>query len=216
MYRLLRNAGVLAMVAQPLASPTSAQGFGGEVRAMVAFSTVNREALATVDRLTGTAVGLDAGVRLGRFELTLRYLQGSLESSTDQTASDLVQGALALQVRPIDFLTVGIGPQARSYISEGGTERWLTWEGRLGVDTWLLRPTLRSALVLSYALGGSVNTGSAFSRGGSLEGRLEVRIPRTPLWAAVGYRVEHGSLGGATGTDTLEEFLLSVAVGRRR
>ncbi|MDH3289769.1 MAG: hypothetical protein OEO20_16415 [Gemmatimonadota bacterium] len=214
MCRLLQNVSVLAMVAHALASPTAAQGFGGEVRAVVGFPTVNREALATVDRLTGTAFGLDAGVRFWRLELTVRYLQGPLESSIDQTKSDLVQGTVALQVRPIDFLTVGIGPQARSYISEGGTERWLAWEGRLGVDTWLLRPALRSALVLSYALGGSVNTGSAFSKGGSIEGRLEARIPRTPLWAAVGYRVEHGSLGANTGTDTLEEFLLSVAVGR--
>jgi hypothetical protein len=214
MFRPLGTAGVFALVAHAFASPTAAQDFGGEVRAVIGFPTVNREALATVDRLTGTAFGIDAGVQLWRLELTVRYLQGSLESSIDQTQSDLVQGAVGLQVRPIDFLTVGIGPQARSYISEGGTERWLTWEGRLGVDTWLLRPALRSGLVLSYAMGGSVNTGSAFSRGGSIEGRLEARIPRTPLWAAVGYRVEHGSLGGTTGTDTLEEFLLSVAIGR--
>ncbi len=214
MDRLIRSAVVLAAVASTFASPISAQGFSGSARLVVGPSTVNREILATVNQLSGTLFGLEAGVRLSRLELTARYLQGQLESSDGQIESDLVRGGLWLQVRPVDFLGVGIGPQARSYVSDAGTERWLTWVGRLSVDTWLLRPTLRSSFLLSYALGGDVNTGSDFSQGRSLEGWLEARIPRTPLTVAVGYRVEYGSLGGDTGADTLEDFLFGVAVGR--
>lgn len=216
MNAVLRCAVVLAAVAQALPASIAGQGFGGEFRAAVGFPTVNRENLATVDRLSGTVFGLEAGVRWWRVELTARYLQGPVESSVDQSQSDLVQGAVSLEVWPVEFLVLGLGPQARSYVSDAGTERWLTWEGRLGIETWLLRPILRSSLALSYALGGDVNTGSEFSQGRSVEGWLEARIPRAPVSVAVGYRVEYGTLSGNAGTDTLEEFLLGVAVGRWR
>ncbi len=210
-----RAAAVIVALVPALTTPIAAQGFGGSARAVVGFPTVSREVLTAVDRLTGTVFGLEAGMRLWYVEVNARYLQGPVESDTDQARSDLVQGAVWLEVRPLEFLVLGIGPQARSYVSDAGTERWLTWEGRLGVDTWLLRPTLRSTLALSYALGGDVNTGSDFSQGRSLEGWLHANIPRAPVSVGIGYRVEYGSLGGNAGTDTLEEFLIGVAVGRR-
>ncbi len=189
------------------------------VRGLVSVPGVERAQAATTAQLSGTTIGLSGAVRLSFLELAARYLQGSIEQSQGSSSQDLVEGELQIRARPLGFIRplrsfwIGIGPHARSYV-EGGTERWLVWEVRGGLDAWLLPGSLSASLELALGLGGSVNSGVAFGSASGVEGGVDFRIPRTPLFLGIAYRVDQMSLEGDTRTDTVEHFLVRAGIGR--
>ena len=206
-----------ALVAFAAMITTAAEGqsrFGVGATGMVGFPSVQHDLGAVTEMLSGTTFGGDGYVRLAFVELFGRYLQGSIESPEVDRAQDLIEGALSLRVRPIAPLSVGFGPRARSFVEGGGTQRWVTWEVRAGLDTWLFPRILRSAVEVSFALGGSESGGGSFGAGKAVEGNLEVRIPRTSLYFGVAYRVDQVSADGDARRDTVEQFLLSLGIGR--
>src|SRR2546421_8618136 len=43
----------------------------------------------------------------------------------------LIEGALLVGFRPVEWLTLSGGPHARAYAASGQTQRWLFWELRV-------------------------------------------------------------------------------------
>src|SRR5206468_7124086 len=113
---------------------------------------------------SGAVVGLTANARYGRFELGVRYLQGSLQTR------DLVEGAAALRFVTTPWLTLQAGPQIRRYGTPFGAERWVTWQVGARTDVPVVGRSVRGHAMLWRALGVSVNVppGSGSATGGEL------------------------------------------------
>lgn len=210
-----RAALTLAALAALTAGDAAAQSrFGFGAAGMVAFPNVRHEIGTAVETLSGTTFGGGVYVRYAFVEIGGRYLEGSIENAEAGRTQDFVEGAAALLVRPIRPLSVGFGPRARSFIEGGANERWVTWEARVGLDTWLFPRVLRSAIEVSLAFGGSESGGASIAVGKGVEGGLDLWIPRTPLFVGVAYRVDQARLDDDARRDTVEQFLLRVGVGR--
>lgn len=210
-----RTALTLATLAALTAGESAAQsrlGFGAA--GMVGIPTVRHDLGSGGETLSGTTVGGTAFVRFAFIEVGGRYLEGSIENAEAGRTQDIVEGAAVLLVRPIRPVSLGFGPRARSYVEGGGTERWVTWEARAGLDAWLLPRVLRSTIEVSLALGGSESGGASIAAGRGIEGGLDLWIPRTPLFVGVAYRVDQARLDDDTRRDTVEQFLLRVGIGR--
>src|SRR5256885_6441584 len=84
------------------------------------------------DQLTGTVLGGQGAVALGRVELALGYLQGKIgPEGAGARGQDLVEGVALLGVHPAPWLRIAAGPHVRSYMLTGGTQlRWVFWELR--------------------------------------------------------------------------------------
>jgi hypothetical protein len=190
-----------------------------QVRGLVSVPGVERAQPASTAQLNGTTIGLSGAFRFSFLELAARYMQGSIKQSQGSSSQDLVEGELQIRARPLRAIRalrgfwVGFGPHARSYV-EGGTERWLIWEARAGLDAWLLSGSLTASLELALGVAGSVNSGVAFGSASGVEGGVDFRIPRTPLFVGIAYRVDQMSLEGDSRTDTVEHFLFRAGFGR--
>ena len=210
-----RTALALVAFGVLVAAEANAQSrFGFGVSGLIGFPSVQHDVGGVVETLSGTTVGVGAYVRFASVEVGGRYLQGSIDDAGAGRTQDLVEGAAALLVRPVRPLSIGFGPRARSYVEGGGTERWVTWEARVGLDTWLFPRVLRSAIEVSLAVGGSESGGASIAAGKGVEAGLDLRIPRTPLFLGVAYRVDQVRLDGDTRQDTVEQFLLRVGISR--
>lgn len=206
---------MLATLAALAAGESAAQSrFGFGAAGMVGIPTVRHELGPAVETLSGTTFGGGAFVRFAFVEVGGRYLEGSIENAEAGRTQDIVEGAAVLLVRPIRLLSFGFGPRARSYVEGGGTERWVTWEARVGLDAWLFPRVLRSAIEVSFALGGSESGGASIGAAKGVEGGLELWIPRTPLFLGVAYRVDQARLDDDTRRDTVEQFQLRVGISR--
>src|SRR5256885_14554205 len=88
------------------AAPCSAQGLvpaGG-------LSIVSTRVRGT-DQLTGTVLGGQGTVALGRLELALGYLQGKIgPDGSGARGQDLVEGVALLGVHPAPWLRLAAGP----------------------------------------------------------------------------------------------------------
>src|SRR5437870_5887395 len=133
-----------------------------------------------VDQLTGTVVGGQGDVALGRLELALGYVQGKIgPEGASAPGQDLVEGVALLGVRPASWLRLAVGPHARSYTLTGGTQlRWAFWELRARV---------------SGAFGGSAGGGCVAVWGG-LGARVDVCAGLGPAWGGGGGW--EGGMGG--------------------
>src|SRR2546430_3927824 len=109
------------------ATPCGAQG----LVPAAGLSIVSTRVRGT-DQLTGTVVGGQGSVALGRLELTRGYVQGKIgPEGAGARGQDLVEGVALLGVRPAPWLRVAAGPHVRSYMLTGGTQlRWVFWELR--------------------------------------------------------------------------------------
>lgn len=211
MKRRVRVVLVLAAVVLAPDRVAAQSRFGGELRGLVSVSALERTQSGIAAELDGTLIGGGAAVRFAFLELRGRYLQGTVEQEGGTTAQDLVDGDLQLRVRPVRFLSIGFGPHARSYV-EAGTERWLVWQARAGLDVWLVPNVVRGALDLALGLGGNVNSGAEFGAGRGVTGGLELRVPGTPIFVGVGYSLDRLSLRDDTRVDTVEQFLVRAGV----
>lgn len=182
----------------------------------VGFSNVTQKTTADTAQLSGTVIGLDAAVRFWRAELRGRYLQGGMELDGGGQSTDLVEGELMLGVWPVEKLALRFGRRARSYVTPSGTVRWLYWEARARFETDLNSDgSLWSYVEGWYALSGSVSSAAdAFGNGVGLEGGVALLIPSTPLRVRLSYRMDQGTLNEDIRTESVEELLLTVGIGR--
>src|SRR6266850_2402951 len=126
---------------------------------------------------TGSTFLGEGALSIGRLQLTVSYLQGTLDPDGTLGASrPLVEGTVLLGVRALDWLTLETGPHARAYTLTAGTERWLFWE-------------------LWRVVAADVNVPESFDHGQGCESGMIVRLARSPLEGPTDYRVEHGVLG---------------------
>ncbi len=217
MRRRASLAALTLCVSLPLASAAGQGRF--YVGALVGAGRLDAElggAGAPRDELTGAIFGFEGRATIWKVELDLRYATGTLEADQSQLALDLVEAELLVGVRPISWVTLRVGPHARSFTPEsGGTDRWLFWEVRGRVEPAVLAPQLRTYFEIWAALAGDVNFGSGFGGGRGLEAGLMYRFRGAPFWGRVGYRVDRGSLENGARKDSVQELLLVVGVGAR-
>jgi len=168
------------------------------------------------DELTGALFGFEGRASIWKLEVDVRYVTGTFEADGSRLALDLVEAELLLGVRPISWITLRVGPHARSFTPEsGGTDRWLFWEVRGRVEPAVLAPQLRTYFEIWAAVAGEVNFGSGFGGGRGLEAGLTYRLRQAPFWGRIGYRVDRGSLESGARKDSVQELLLVVGVGAR-
>src|SRR5256884_2493132 len=99
--------------------------------ASVVWTRVQSQVPAGAEDFAGNAFLGQGAVGLGRLQLSVSYLQGTLNRDGAFGASrDLVEGTVMLGARPLTWLTLETGPHARAYTLSAGTQRWLFWELR--------------------------------------------------------------------------------------
>src|SRR2546430_3366171 len=141
------------------ATPCSAQG----LVPAAGLSIVSARVRGT-DQLTGTVVGGQGTVALGRLELALSYLQGKIgPEGGGARGQDLVEGVALLGVHPAAWLRIAAGPHVRSYMLTGGTQlRWVFWELRARASGAFVGSEARGHVELWRALSARVNAPGAF------------------------------------------------------
>jgi hypothetical protein len=205
--------GIVALLLVP-ASGHAQSGFRGSISGFLGLPTVERQGADTVSG-SGTLVGVEGVVGLGPIEIAGRYAQGSVRGDAVEDQRDLVEGEIVLRGRPLPFLWIGIGPYARSYVFETlGTERWLTWEARVGFESALGTEMLRAHLDVAYAIGGSAEPGGSLQGARRIEGGIGFRLPRTPVELGAAYRIEQADIENELATDIVEQLVLRVKLGR--
>ena len=170
-----------------------------------------------VDQLTGTVVGGQGAVALGRLELALGYVQGKIgPEGASAPGQDLVEGVALLGVRPAPWLRLAVGPHARSYTLSGGTElRWVFWELRARVSGAFVGSAGRGYVELWRAVSASVNAPEPFDHAQGGEAGMVVHLARAPLELRLGYRIDHAVLGGGTRLETVDGVVIGVGLSRR-
>ncbi|PYO28887.1 MAG: hypothetical protein DMD73_04055 [Gemmatimonadetes bacterium] len=170
-----------------------------------------------VDQLTGTVVGGQGDVALGRLELALGYVQGKIgPEGASAPGQDLVEGVALLGVRPAPWLRLAVGPHARSYTLTGGTElRWVFWELRARVSGAFVGSAGRGYVELWRAVSASVNAPEPFDHAQGGEAGMVVHLARAPLELRLGYRIDHAVLGGGTRLETVDGVVIGVGLSRR-
>jgi hypothetical protein len=169
------------------------------------------------DQLTGTVLGGQAAVALGRFDLAVGYVQGKVgREGASARGQDLVEGVALLGVRPAPWLSVAAGPHARSYTLTGGSQlRWLFWEVRARVSGAFVGSAGRGYVELWRALSASVNAPESFDHAQGGEAGMVVHLARAPLELRLGYRIDHAVLGGGTRLETVDAVVIGVGLAPR-
>ena len=170
-----------------------------------------------VDQLTGTVVGGQGAVALGRLELALGYVQGKIgPEGASAPGQALVEGVALLGVRPAPWLRLAVGPHARSYTLTGGTElRWVFWELRARASGAFVGSAGRGYVELWRALSATVNVPEPFDHAQGGEAGMVVHLAHAPLELRVGYRIDHAVLGGGTRVETVDGVVIGVGLSGR-
>ena len=206
---------LLAAMLVALAAGTTLAGAQGLVPAG-GLSIVSARVRGT-DQLTGTVLGGQGAVALGRVELALSYVQGKIgPEGAGATGQDLVEGVALLGVRPAPWLRLAVGPHARSYTLTGGTQlRWVFWELRARASGAFVGSAGRGYVELWRALSASVNAPESFDHAQGGEAGMVVHLARAPLELRLGYRIDHAVLGGGTRLETVDGVVIGVGLSSR-
>ena len=180
---------------------------------------VGGSALRIRDLSNGSTATLTSGVPsgeafawFGRFVVEGYYAQGGLTSETGAATRDFVEGRLLAGYRVLTPLTLKAGPHARSYVLGSGTRRRLFWELRASVETPVAGSFAIARLDLWAALAGQSNISEQVDHARGGEAALAIHIPRSPIWAKLGYRVERAQLDSGTRADTVEGLIFALGV----
>lgn len=198
------------------AGPAAAQRLAGSI-GFAAGSVRARSRVGAADELaTGAVIGGEAGLRLGRVTVDLAYLQGTLSPDTGSAESrDYVEGDAFLSVMTVPGVVVSVGPHARAYITTTGTQRWLFWTARLRGERALIGSAVGGFLELWTAWSADVNVSERFGHAtGGVVG-MQVRIPRSPVYARLTYGIERAAMGDGARLETVEGLSVVLGVGRR-
>jgi hypothetical protein len=196
-----------------VAPASAAQSFGA--RATVAFvrEAVGQSGVTQLRR--GATWGGEGGFGIGPAALTVRYLQGSIDSAAGTAPVDYVEGQALLMIRPVRWVGIGFGPHARSFIEPGGTQRWLMWEVHGQGFAPLVGSFLEAYLEGWAVVGSSIDLVEPLDHGVGVEGGMRVALGRLPVSVRVRYRTERLALGGGAREETHEQIALAIGIGRR-
>jgi len=177
---------------------------------------VRTEQLGEAFQFSGAAFGAEGTVSLGRVQLGLSYLQGRLDPDTGSApARDLVEGAVLLGVRPVEWLTLSAGPHARAYAANGQTQRWVYWELRMRAAKPFIGTAVRGYAELWRAVAADANVPEPFDHAQGGEAGMIVRFARAPFEARVAYRIDHAVLGGGSRLETVDGVVIGVGLTGR-
>jgi len=200
------------------ATGASAQLVRPAAEAVVVTTRLASQVPAGTDRLSGVAFGGEGAVWVGPVVFDVRYAQGTLDSVSGGAGSrDVVEGGALLGVRPVSWLTIAAGPQARAYVlsAGGATQRWVFWEGRVRAGAPFVGSAVLGYVELWRAFGADVNVPEAFDHAQGGEAGMVVRLARAPVEARLAYRIDHAVLGGGSRLETVDGVVVTVGVRRR-
>jgi hypothetical protein len=211
-YRLVLLAAVLMPT---VASVGAAQS--GAIRATLGSARVERPAVGadTLVALGGVVWGLQGAVVIGPATLAIRYAQGTISPSGNGTSTDLVDGEVILWLAPVRWAALGVGPHARAFVENGGTDRWLLWEVRVRSGTDVIGHAAGVYIEGWRVLGASVPVVDPFDHGWGMEGGISVAFGRLPFSAQLFYRVEQQVVASGARRETQDQLVIAVGVGRR-
>ena len=198
------------------ASRLPGQSFHTAAAASVVTARVRTEQLGGAAQFSGAAFGIGGTLSLGRVQLGLSYLQGHLDPDTGSAqARDLVEGAVLLGVRPLEWLTLSGGPHARAYAASGQTQRWLFWELRVRAAKPFIGSAVQGYAELWRAVAADANVPEPFDHAQGGEAGMIVRLARAPLEGRIGYRIDRAVLGGGTRLETVDGVVIGVGLAWR-
>jgi hypothetical protein len=209
---------VVAVLAACAAAALGAQTLHPVATASVVTARVRSEVSTGTDRFSGAAFWGQGALALGRLQLAVSYLQGTLNptgGSPVVAPRDVVEGTMMLGFRPLAWLTLETGPHARAYTLTGGTQRWLFWELRARAASAFVGSAVQGYAELWRAVSADANVPEPFDHAQGGEAGMIVRLARGPLQGRLGYRIDHAVLGGGTRLETVDGVVIGVGVAWR-
>ena len=209
----LRVAGALLCLVPAIAAAQgltgAVGGIGGAVRTRSVIGT-------TTEIASGAIIGVEGHIGISRVSVDLSYLQGTLNGDIGGTDSrEYVEGDAYLSVVTFPGVILRVGPHARAYISDAGTQRWLFWTGHLRGEFGLIKPAITAFAEAWVAWNADVNVSEEFDKGhGGIIG-MNVRIPGTAFYGRLSYAIEQAHMGGGTRIEDVEGITMVVGFGRR-
>jgi hypothetical protein len=214
--RVLTAGALLALSAAPLAAQhkpwwnAEISGIGMRLNSRTGQST---------QKWSGAAFGFQSQfLYLNRITIDLGYWQGTLNGV--QTGDrDVVEGFAQIGARPLDWLSLRVGPHAWTYVSDAGTQRWFLWEGRARAQGQVL-PAVQSYIEVWKVFSANVNVPQAFQTGMGGEGGLSLRIrdvpfipERLPVRIRLAYGIERVRMNGTLAQGSRAEVLDRLTLG---
>jgi hypothetical protein len=172
--------------------------------------TVRSWTNSLTERLSGAVFTGEATVTRDRFALRMRYGQGHVTAATATVMErDVAEGEALLGYTARPWLTLWLGPHARTYGTALGPQRWLFWSARVSARGSLFPGRLESFVELWQGFSGRVSKPASSAGGRGAEAGLQLRLPSRALWGRLAYRVEQGRVG-AIRRETVEAITLTV------
>jgi len=207
---------LVVLAAALTAGDLHAQALRPNGGASFVWARVQSQVPAGTEYFAGNVFLGQGSVGLGRLQLSLSYLQGTLNRDGAFGASrDMVEGTVMVGFRAIDWLTLETGPHARAYTLSGGTQRWLFWELRARAASAFVGSAVQGYAELWRAIAADANVPEPFDHAQGGEVGMILRLARAPLAARVAYRVDHAVLGGGTRLETVDGVVIGVGVAWR-
>ena len=216
--RVLTAGALLALAAAPLAAQHTLW-WNAEISGI--GMRLNSQTGPSTQKWSGAAFGFQSQILfLNRVSIDLGYWQGKL-SGLQTGNRDVVEGFAQLGARPLDWLSLRVGPHAWTYVSDAGTQRWFLWEGRARAQGQVL-PAVQSYLEVWKVFSANVNVPQAFHTGMGGEGGLSLRIrdvplipQRLPVRIRLAYGIERVRMNGTLAQGSRAEVLdrLTLALG---
>lgn len=164
-------------------------------------------------RLTGAVFSGEINAARSHFLGRVRYGQGHVTGDT--VPRDVAEGEALLGYEARSWLSVWIGPQARTFVSPGLSDRrWLFWSGRVNARGGIFPGRLDSFAELWLGLSGRLNRPAASARGSGAQFGLEARLSGRPFVGRLSYRIEQGHVSGGL-RETVEGFTLDIGYALR-
>lgn len=180
--------------------------YGGEMILRVRSDVPGRSESMTDNVFVG-----EGAYTHGLFIVEGLYAEGTL-TPQGGTPRDLVEARLFAGVRLFQILSVKLGPQIRATSLSSGVRRRTFWELRPRVEAPI--SDILGAYVEGWtALSGSSNVGEHVDHAKGAEAALTAHLPRWPVWAKLGYRVEQASFDQGFRNERVDGIVLSVGVG---
>jgi len=163
----------------------------------------------TRERASGLVLSGEAVATRGRFAARVRYGQGRVKN--DSAGRDVTEGEALLGYKARPWLTLWVGPHARTFVVPGQSDRrWLLWSGRVTARGSLFPGRLESFVELWQGFTGRLSAPAGSASGGGAEAGLELRLARHPVWGRLAYRIEQGRVSGGGRRETVEAITLTV------
>lgn len=203
----------IALSVAARAAPAQQSGLSLRFDAANVWARSDAPGLST--SLSGPALGGEGRIVLGRFFISVHYLEGRLQANNGtagQAHQELVDGSILLAARPLSWLELSVGPAARAYVTDSTTERWTVWRVRTRVEAPLTRG-LSSYVELWRAFASDVNVAAGPGRVQGGETGLVYR-PSGRYSVRFSYHIDDALLGVPGRSETLESLTVGVAIER--